>query len=168
MNHSNESCHAHSSPTDHGGHSGHAGHSGHRATWKGAASATVHCLTGCAIGEFAGLAIGVSLGWSAMSTMALAVVLAFISGYTLTLIPFLRQGVPLVTALKSIWLVEFVSIAVMEIAMNTADYQMGGMSVSSMADPKFWTGYGAALVAGFLAAWPVNYWLLGRGLKNCH
>lgn len=143
-------------------------HPPRRATWRGAASATLHCLTGCAIGEFAGLAIGVHFGLSTLATIVLATTLAFLSGYALTLIPFLRQGVPLGQALKSIWLVEFVSISVMEIAMNTADYHAGGMHAASLADPVFWLGYATALVAGFVAAWPVNYWLIGRGLKSCH
>lgn len=142
--------------------------SAHSPGWSTAANATVHCLTGCAIGEFIGLAIGVQLGLAPMHTMALAVTLAFISGYALTLIPFMRQGISLKEALKLIWLAEFISISVMEIAMNFTDYQMGGMSVASLAEPRFWWSYGAALIAGFLAAWPVNLWLLRRGMKNCH
>lgn len=138
------------------------------ATWGGAASATVHCLTGCAIGEFAGLAIGVQLGFTPIATMALATVLAFISGYALTIFPFVRRGVSLKQALKTVWLGELISISVMEIAMNYTDYQMGGMSVSSLAEPLFWGSYAAALVAGFIAAWPINFILLKRNLKNCH
>lgn len=138
------------------------------ATWGGAASATVHCLTGCAIGEFAGLAIGVQLGLAPASTMVLATLLAFVSGYALTIIPFVKRGVSFVQALKTVWLGELISISVMELAMNYTDYQMGGMNVDSLIEPLFWGSYAAALVAGFLAAWPINYVLLKRNLKNCH
>lgn len=101
-------------------------------------------------------------------TIALATILAFISGYALTLIPFVKRGITLKKALKTVWLGELVSISAMEIAMNVTDYHLGGMSADSLVDPIFWLGYGGALVAGFIAGWPVNYWLLGRNLKNCH
>lgn len=137
-------------------------------TWRAASSATVHCLTGCAIGEFAGLAIGTALGLGVWPTIMLATTLAFISGYALTLIPFVRHGTPLRAALKTVWLGELVSISAMEVAMNVADYQLGGMAAGSLANPVFWLGYAGALVAGFCAGLPVNYWLLGKNLKNCH
>lgn len=143
-------------------------HGTHRAGWGGAASATLHCLTGCAIGEFIGLAIGVSLGWQPTATMALAIVLAFVCGYGLTLLPFLRRGVSLAVALKTVWLAEAVSITAMEIAINAVDYSMGGMSVGSVFTWDFWSSYGVALIAGFLAVWPINLWLLRRNLKHCH
>lgn len=144
------------------------GHPEQGASWGGAASATVHCLTGCAIGEFAGLAIGVSLGLAPWQTITLAVLLAFLCGYALTLLPFVRRGVSLRRALRTVWLGELISISVMELVMNVTDYHMGGMQVETLADPRFWLGYGTALVAGFLAAWPVNLWLLRRNMKHCH
>ncbi|MDD9893709.1 MAG: DUF4396 domain-containing protein, partial [Gammaproteobacteria bacterium] len=101
-------------------------------------------------------------------TIILATTLAFISGYALTLIPFVRRGVPLKMALKTVWLGELVSISAMEFAMNFTDYHLGGMTASSLANPLFWLGYLGALGAGFLAGLPVNYWLLRRNLKNCH
>ena len=134
-----------------------------------AASATVHCLTGCSIGEFLGLAIGVSLGWAPWQTITLAVVLAFISGYALSLIPLMRgRGLSFTAAFKIIWLGELISIGVMELAMNIADYQAGGMHATSVLDPVFWIGFAAALTAGFVAAYPVNYWMLKRNMKACH
>lgn len=139
-----------------------------KADFRAAASATAHCLTGCAIGEFVGLAIGVSIGLTPLATAVLATILAFISGYALTLIPFVRRGVPVLAALKVIWLGELVSISAMEIAMNVTDYQMGGMAASSLADLTFWTAYGGALLAGFAAGYPVNLWLLKKSLKHCH
>jgi hypothetical protein len=132
-------------------------------------SATFHCLTGCAIGELVGLAVGVTLGLGAWTTMALATVLGFASGYSLSLIPLMRAGMGLAAAFKTIWVGETISIAVMEFAMNFADYHVGGVTVASILAPRFWLGYAAALVAGFVAAWPVNWWMLKRNLKKqCH
>ena len=136
--------------------------------WKLTSSATLHCLTGCAIGEFIGLAIGTSLGWGPWQTMGLAVLLGFVSGFALSLIPLLRSGLSLGAAWRSIWLGETISIAVMELAMNTADYHVGGVTAGSVLHPQFWLGYGSALLAGFIAAWPVNFVLLRKNLKNCH
>ena len=132
-------------------------------------SATIHCLTGCAIGEFVGLAIGVSLGLAAWPTMALATVLGFASGYTAGLRPLVKQGMGWVGAFKTIWLGETISIAVMEFAMNFTDYHVGGVQAASILAPRFWLGYALALPAGFVAAWPVNWWLLKTSVKqHCH
>lgn len=114
------------------------------------------------------MAIGTALGLGVWPTIILATALAFASGYALTLIPFVRHGIPLMTALKTVWLGELVSISAMEVAMNFTDYHLGGMAADSLASPIFWLGYGGALVAGFAAGLPVNYWLLGKNLKNCH
>lgn len=132
-------------------------------------AATLHCLTGCAIGEFAGLAIGVSLGLGAWPTMLLATALAYVSGYTLGLWPLVKQGMSWGAAFRAIWLGETISIAVMELVMNFTDYHVGGLNVSSMLEPRFWLGFGLALPAGFAAAWPVNWWLLRKNVKQpCH
>lgn len=149
-------------------HHGHAGHGG-GSTLGLTTSATIHCLTGCAIGEFAGLAIGVSLGLNPWTTMALATALGFASGYTLGLWPLVKQGMSWLGAFKTLWLGETISIAVMEFAMNFTDYHVGGVQASSMLAPQFWYGYALALPAGFVAAWPVNWWLLSRSIKKpCH
>lgn len=153
---------------EHAQHHHHA-HAGAQPPAGLATSATIHCLTGCAIGEFAGLAIGVTLGLDPWTTMALATVLGFASGYSFGLFPLVRQGMSVVQAFKTIWLGETISIAVMEFAMNFTDYHVGGVGVASMLSGLFWIGYGAALVAGFVAAWPVNYWLLLKNVKKqCH
>ncbi len=132
-------------------------------------AATLHCLTGCAIGEFIGLAIGVALGLTPWTTMALATALGFVSGFTLGLWPLVKQGMSWGTALKTIWLGEAISIAVMELAMNFTDYHVGGVQAPSLTSPLFWLGYAAALPAGFVAAWPANYFLLKRKVKKpCH
>ena len=148
-------------------HHPHQGHS-QGSNWSAAASVTVHCLTGCAIGEFIGLAIGVSLGLPVHVTITLAVVLSFISGFALTIIPMMRRGVTFATAFQTVWLGEVISISVMELMMNLIDYHMGGMRAVSMASSQYWEAFGAALVAGYFAALPVNKWMLSRNMKNCH
>ncbi len=131
--------------------------------------ATIHCLTGCVIGEVAGLMIGVSLGWSAWATMGLATALAFLTGMSLTVFPLARrENLSLASAFQAVWLGEVVSITVMEIAMNGTDYMVGGVHAASVFEPIFWLGMAAAIPAGFIAAWPVNRWLIGRQLKRCH
>lgn len=133
------------------------------------AQATLHCLTGCVIGETAGLAIGISLGLGVWPTIALATLLAYATGMTLGLVPVMRsRRVGWVAALRIIWIGEVLSIGVMEIVMNFVDYQMGGMSASSVFSWMFVRGLLFAIPAGFLAAWPVNYWLIRRDLKACH
>ena len=133
------------------------------------AQATIHCLTGCTIGEVAGLLIGVGLGLSVWPIIVLATTLAYLSGMTLGLVPVVQnQNKTFFEALKLIWIGEVVSIGVMEIAMNAVDYAVGGMQTGSILSPAFWLGIAAAIPAGFLAAWPVNWWLLKRDLKSCH
>ena len=152
----------------HAAHSHHHGHGGGGAL-KTSAHATLHCLTGCVIGEVAGLMIGVSLGLAPWATIILATALAYTAGITLGLIPVMRnQRVGMLQALRIIWIGEVISIGVMEVVMNFVDYQMGGMSAPSIASWMFWRGIVFAVPAGFLAAWPVNYWLLKRELKACH
>ena len=133
------------------------------------AQATLHCLTGCVIGEVAGLAIGVELGLGVWPTAILATALAYVSGFALGVVPVMRrQGLSFGAALRLIWIGEAVSIGVMEIVMNIVDYQMGGMGAPSIFSWMFVRGLVFAIPAGFLAAWPVNYWLIKRELKACH
>ena len=154
------------SPSAHAGHA-HAG--APTSTVKLTNQSTLHCLTGCAIGELAGLMIGVSLEFSPWITMALATFLALISGYTLGLVPLVREGKSWLEAFRIIWLGETISILVMELVMNFTDYHVGGVQVDSIFHLRFWLGFLLALPAGFVAAWPVNYWLLKRNLKqHCH
>ncbi|MCG8380502.1 MAG: DUF4396 domain-containing protein [Proteobacteria bacterium] len=133
------------------------------------AHATLHCLVGCVIGEVTGLMIGVSLGFAVWQTILLATFLAYISGFTLGLVPVMkREHVSFIQALKMIWIGEAISIGVMEIAMNLVDYYAGGMQAGTIFSPVFWYGIALAIPAGFLAAWPVNWWLLSRNMKKCH
>lgn len=144
-------------------------HADHSPTARTAASATLHCLTGCVIGEVAGLMIGVTLGLGVWPTIILATTLAYLSGFTLGLLPVMRdKGKTFLEALKLIWIGEVLSIGVMEIAMNAADYQMGGMEAGSVFTATFWIAVMVAIPAGFLAAWPMNWWLLKKDLKACH
>ncbi len=144
-------------------------HNHHNPTLNTAVQATLHCLTGCAIGEIAGLTIAMWLGLSVVATIVLATTLAYISGFTLGLVPLMRrEQTSLLGAFRIIWIGEVISIGVMEFAMNATDYAMGGMHASGFSDPVFWIAMAVAIVAGFLAALPVNWWLLQRNLKNCH
>ena len=152
---------------NHPSHRSHHGHDG--GPLRTSAQATLHCLTGCVIGEVAGLMIGVGLGLGIWATIALATGLAYAAGMTLGLVPVMRsRGIGLIEAFKIIWIGEVISIGVMEVVMNFVDYRMGGMTAASVASWMFWRGILFAVPAGFLAAWPVNYWLLKRDLKACH
>lgn len=162
--HDHSHCH-HEKPMQAPPHHGHGGNSRAALT----TAATIHCLSGCAIGEFAGLAIGVSLGLNPWATMALATALGFASGYTLGLWPLVKQGQTWGAAFKTLWLGETISIAAMEFAMNFTDYHVGGVQATSVFTVPFWLGFAAALPAGFIVAWPVNYWLLRNNIKQqCH
>lgn len=132
------------------------------------AKATIHCLTGCTIGEVAGLMIGVSLQWPPLYTVILAVFLAFLVGFAMAIRSVVvSEGLSILSAFRAIWLGEVISMGVMEFVMNVVDYWVGGMSAGSVFTPVFWLGIGLAIPAGFLAAWPVNYWLLSREIKSC-
>jgi len=147
----------------------HHHHHGSGSALKTSAHATLHCLTGCVIGEAIGLMIGVSLGLSPWPIIILATALSYLSGMTLGLLPVMKdQRVGMFEALRIIWIGEVISIGVMEVVMNFVDYHMGGMGSASVASWSFWRGLAFAISAGFLAAWPVNYWLIKRELKACH
>ena len=162
-------AHHDENPRDHSHHphNAHGGHGG--GALRTSAQATMHCLTGCVIGEVAGLSIGVTLGLRLWPTIILATALAYVTGITLGLLPVMKnRGVGLMAAFRIIWLGEIISIGVMEIVMNYVDYRMGGMGAPSIASWMFWRGILFAVPAGFIAALPVNYWLLKRDLKACH
>lgn len=162
-------CSSSRATTPHSHQSAHAYH-GAIGGWRGAARITLHCLTGCAIGEWAGLTIGLMMGLETAHTIALAVVLAYSSGFTLTLTPLIRGGMQFRQAFKIVWVGEAVSIAAMEIVMNIVDYYMGGMRRGmSLLHAQYWIAFSSAAVAGYLAAWPVNFWLLKSSVKKpCH
>jgi hypothetical protein len=126
-------------------------------------SATAHCLTGCAIGEVLGMVIGTALGWSNFATIVLAVVLAFFFGYSLTLVPVLRSGVALATALPLAFASDTLSITVMEIVDNLIMLAIPGAMEAGPASFLFWGSLAFALAVAFVAAFPVNRYLLARG-----
>jgi Domain of unknown function (DUF4396) len=128
-----------------------------------ALSATLHCLTGCAIGEVAGVAIGTALGWSDMATIALAIALAFLFGYALTSLPLLRAGFAIATVVPIALASDTLSIAVMEIVDNGILLIIPGAMDAGLGDVLFWGSLSIALVIAGAFALPVNRWLIARG-----
>jgi hypothetical protein len=123
----------------------------------------VHCLTGCAIGEVLGMIIGTALGWSDWQTIALAVVLAFFFGYSLTMLPLLRGGLVLATAIPIAFAADTVSITIMEIVDNAIMLAIPGAMEAGLTNLLFWGSLAFALVVAGAAAYPVNRWLIARG-----
>ena len=128
-----------------------------------AVSATLHCLTGCAIGEVLGLVIGTALGWSTLSTIALAVGLAFLFGYALTIRPILRSGLALSAAIPVALAADTISITVMEIVDNAVMLAVPGAMHAGLGSPLFWGTLAFALAVAFVVTVPVNRWLISRG-----
>jgi Domain of unknown function (DUF4396) len=126
-------------------------------------SATAHCLTGCAIGEVLGLVIGTALGWGNVATIALAVVLAFFFGYSLTMLPLLRSGLALASVLPLAFASDTLSITIMEIVDNLIMVVIPGAMEAGLASLLFWGSLAFALAVAFVAAFPVNRWLIARG-----
>jgi Domain of unknown function (DUF4396) len=128
-----------------------------------ALSATLHCLTGCAIGEVVGVMIGTALGWSNWATIALAIVLAFLFGYALTSLPLLRAGLALAVVAPIALASDTLSIATMEIVDNVILLLIPGAMDAGLGDVLFWGSLAVALVIAGAVAFPVNRWLLARG-----
>ena len=128
-----------------------------------AVSATLHCLTGCAIGEILGMVIGTALGWSNGPTIVLAVVLAFVFGYSFTIGPVMRSGLPLRAAIPVALAADTVSITVMEIVDNAILLVVPGAMNAHLDSPLFWASLAFALAVAFVVTVPVNRWLIGRG-----
>ena len=128
-----------------------------------AASATLHCLTGCAIGEISGLIIGTGLGLGTALTVAISVSLAFIFGFTLSMLPVVKSGAGIFTALGLVAAADTLSIATMELVDNLVMAVIPGALHAGLSNPIFWVAMLIALTAAFLAAYPVNKHLLARG-----
>jgi hypothetical protein len=128
-----------------------------------AVRATAHCLTGCAIGEVLGLVIATALGLAVAPSIALAVGLAFIFGYSLTMVPLLRGGLTLRAAMGVAFLADTLTIAVMEIVDNAIMMLIPDAMEAGLRDPLFWGSLTVALAAGFVVALPVSYLLIRRG-----
>jgi len=149
---------------DHSAHHGHrhdasAGPSLNRLAF----SATLHCLTGCAIGEVLGMIIGTGLGWSNGATIALSVALAFVFGYALTMLPLLRSGLAFGAVLGLAFASDTASITIMEIVDNTIMMAIPGAMDAGLGNPLFWGALLVSLVIAGAAAFPVNRWLIARG-----
>jgi hypothetical protein len=132
-------------------------------SWSTAFSATVHCLTGCAIGEVLGMLIGTAAGLSDAATIALSVLLAFVFGYALTSLPLLRSGMTAAAVAPVALASDTVSIAVMEIIDNTVMVAIPGVMALGLTDLGFYAALAGSLVLAGLVAWPVNRWLIARG-----
>jgi hypothetical protein len=128
-----------------------------------ALSATVHCLTGCSIGEVLGMVIGTAWGWSNSATILISVVLAFVSGYAFTLLPLLRAGMGLVAALGLALASDTLSITIMEIVDNAVVLLIPGAMDAGLTDWLFWVSLAVSLALAGVAAFPANRWLISRG-----
>jgi Domain of unknown function (DUF4396) len=140
-------------------HAHHAGPVG----WTMAAQATLHCLTGCAIGEVLGMVIGTSMGLHNAGTVVLSIALAFVFGYALTMRGVLRAGLSFRAATKVALAADTVSIAVMEIVDNGVVLAVPGAMDAGITTMLFWTALAGSLVIAFVVTTPVNRWLMSRG-----
>ncbi len=125
--------------------------------------ATVHCLTGCGIGEVLGMVLGTAYGWSNLTTILAAVALAFLFGYGLTLVPLRRAGLPWNRALRLAFAADTLSIALMELVDNLIMILIPGAMDAPLGSVLFWGSLFAALLVAGVAAYPLNRWLIGRG-----
>lgn len=160
--HAEHAHHEHQHAGQHG-HQHEAQHGMGKVSWRMAAQATLHCLTGCAIGEILGMVIGTALGWGNVQTMILAITLAFFFGYALTLRGILKAGVDFRTAFRVALAADTLSIAVMELIDNGVIALWPGAMDAHLADPMFWYILAIALAAAFVITVPVNKWMIGRG-----
>jgi len=128
-----------------------------------ATSATLHCLTGCATGEVVGMAIATALGWATLGSVALAVGLAFLFGYTLTALPLLRAGLTFTAAVPIILATDTVSIAIMEAIDNLVVVLVPGAMDAGLANPLLWGSIALGFAVAFPFAWWANRYMLARG-----
>ena len=132
-------------------------------SWRTAISATVHCLTGCAIGEVLGMVLATWWGWGDAASIALAVVLAFFFGYLLTFVGVRRAGLDVRAAVRTALAADTLSILVMEVVDNAFLLAVPGAMDAGLADAFFWAALAAALAVAFVLTVPVNKWMIGRG-----
>ena len=142
------------------------GHASVTATWGVAASATLHCLTGCAIGEVLGMVLATWWGWSTWPSVALAVALAFFFGYLLTMQSVLRSGLAFAAAVRVALAADTVSILVMEIVDNAVLVGVPGAMEAGLTSFLFWGALAFSLAVAFVVTVPVNKWMIGRGLGH--
>ncbi|HSX67673.1 DUF4396 domain-containing protein [Nocardioides sp.] len=135
-------------------------------SWRTAISATLHCLTGCAIGEVLGMVLATWWDWGDAASIALAVGLAFFFGYLLTFVGVRRSGADVRTAVRTALAADTVSILVMEVVDNGILLAVPGAMDSMLTDWFFWVSLGAALAVAFVVTVPVNRWMIERGLGH--
>lgn len=140
-----------------------AAHAGAPSLNRLAVSATTHCLTGCAIGEVLGLVLATWWGWDVLPSIGLAVVLAFVAAYALTMRPLLRAGLPVRRALRIAFAADTLSIIVMETVDNAVILAIPSAMEAGLTDPLFWGSLALGLGIAWFVAFPVNRWLLSRG-----
>ena len=128
-----------------------------------AISATLHCLTGCAIGEVLGLVIATALGWADAPSIALAIALAFVFGYAFTVTPVMRAGLSFKQAVRVALIADTVSITVMEVVDNAVIVLVPGAMAAGLRDGLFWATLAVALALAFLVTVPVNRAMIARG-----
>ena len=163
--HEHEGHAHHDHAGEHAGHDEHAGHGG-GSTWGTAVSATLHCLTGCAIGEVLGMVLATWWGWSTVPSVILAVVLAFFFGYALTMSSVLKAGLGFAAAVQVALAADTVSIAVMEVVDNLVMVGVPGALNAGLANWIFWASLAFSLAVAFVVTVPVNHWMIGRGLGH--
>jgi hypothetical protein len=150
---------------DHGTHPPPA-HASAASLNRTALSATVHCLTGCAIGEVVGMVLGTTLRLGNWTTVGLSVALAFLFGYSLTMLPLLRAGLALKTAAALAFASDTASIALMEIVDNVIMLYVPGAMDAGLSSLLFWGSLVASLIVAGIAAFPLNRWLVSRGMGH--
>ena len=128
-----------------------------------ATQATIHCLTGCSIGEVLGLVIATALAWHDLPSIVLSIVLAFFFGYALTVRPLLAGGLPLARAARLALASDTISITTMEIVDTAIVLAIPGAMAAGLVDPLFWGSLALSLAIAGVVAWPVNRWLIARG-----
>lgn len=172
MDHRHHSPHGDEDPHEHEDHGAKEG--SHKQTipehsrFKLALSATVHCLLGCGLGEVSGMIIGAGFHLNNATTIIISVILGFVGGFALGIIPLKRSGYAFGRAFKIVLIAEGLSIAVMETVEVLTQVYTPGVMDSHLTDPIFWIGMMLGLIAGFIAAFPVNYILISRGIRHQH
>lgn len=143
-------------------------HQHHNSNLKLAFSATMHCLLGCGLGEVFGVILGAILGLSYLASIGVGIILGFVFGYLLGILPLIRANMTLLKATKIVIATEFLSIFVMETAEVLTEINFPGMSSANLNDLVFWIGLATALAVGFIAAFPVNLYLVNKGIRHNH
>jgi hypothetical protein len=148
---------------EHQHHGDEQAHGRRASLWRSAIQATLHCLTGCAIGEVLGMVLATAFGWGNAASIAVSIVLAFFFGYALTIRPVLRAGLAFRRATGVAFASDTVSITTMEIIDNAFILVVPGALAAGLGDGLFWWSLALSLVIAFVLTVPVNRWLIARG-----